>query len=308
MSQKKTVGSTQAKEPRLLTTRRALREAVFAARHSGKLIGLVPTMGALHAGHLSLVEACCRECDYTVVTVFVNPTQFGPSEDYQTYPRALETDLKALSQYAVNLVYIPSTEEMYRPGNTTNVDVGAVAEPLEGRFRAGHFPGVATIVAKLLNLAQPDVAYFGQKDYQQSLVIRRMVDDLEMPVDIRVCPIVRDADGLALSSRNAYLNPQQRQQALVLSQCLKRAKEAVAAGERKVSTVVAKMRELADTVPEVSFQYIELVDPETLREVSRIDGRTLAAVAALVGPTRLIDNCILHPSGPSADKESPLGG
>ncbi len=299
MSQGAAAGSSPSRQPRLLTTRRELRDAMVAARRSGKRIGLVPTMGALHAGHLSLVEACCRECDYTVVTVFVNPTQFGPGEDHQRYPRAIEADLQALSRYAVDLVFVPKTDEMYRPGNTTKVEVGAVAEPLEGHFRPGHFVGVATIVTKLFNLVQPDVAYFGQKDYQQSLVIRRMVDDLEIPVEIRVCPIVRDADGLALSSRNAYLSTEQRAQALVLSRCLKAAEQAVAAGERQASTVLAKMREVAAAATEVTFQYMVLVHPETLEEVSRIEGPTLAAIAALVGPTRLIDNCILNPAAPS---------
>jgi len=301
MPKRKPSENRKTNRPPVVTTRAELRGAVERLRQAGKKIGIVPTMGSLHAGHLSLVEACCRECDISVVTVFVNPTQFGPDEDYQAYPRSLEADLSALAAHSVDLVFAPNAEEMYASAETTRIDVCGVSQPLEGQHRPGHFVGVATIVAKLLNLVGPQVAYFGQKDYQQSLVVRRMVEDLAMPVEIRVCPIVRDADGLALSSRNAKLTRADRQQAGVLSRCLVAAKEAIAAGERSPASVLEKMRSAAATAPEVQFQYMALVDPETLAEVPSIEGPTLAALAALVGSTRLIDNCFLDPADRSTE-------
>ena len=225
--------------PKLVTTVAQLRDELGAVRRAGKKIGLVPTMGALHEGHLSLVRAARAECDYTVVSIYVNPSQFGPGEDFAKYPRTLEDDLALLAGCRTDLVFAPSNEEVYRPGHATWVEVGAVAEPLEGACRPGHFRGVATIVLKLLNMVQPDVAYFGQKDFQQALVIRRMVADLDVPVAIRVCPIVREADGLAMSSRNRYLSPAARQRALVLWKSLQLAGELVAtrraqcAGDRR---------------------------------------------------------------------------
>ena len=217
--------------PRVVSSRVELRAALIAARREGKSIGLVPTMGALHAGHVSLVEASAARCDFTVVTIFVNPTQFAPNEDFRKYPRTLESDLAALAGHGVDLVFTPPTDEIYRPGHATYVEPSGPALPLEGRCRPGHFRGVATIVLKLFNLVQPDVACFGRKDYQQSLVVRRMVDDFDLPIEICVCPIVREADGLALSSRNVYLDAEARRRALVLSRSLRLADELVEAGQ-----------------------------------------------------------------------------
>ncbi len=250
-------------------------------------------MEALHAGHLSLVEASRKECDFTVVTIFVNPTQFGPGEDFQKYPRTLDADLLRLAPLGVDLVFAPPVEEVYRPGHATHVEMSGVAEPLEGRCRPGHFRGVATVVLKLLNIVSPDVAYFGQKDYQQSLVIRRLVEDLDLGVRIRVCPIVREPDGLALSSRNAYLDSAARRRALVLVRSLARGCDLFAAGERDAETILAKMRDVLSSTAGVELDYLALCDPDTLVEVGRTNEQTVALIAARVGEVRLIDNCLL---------------
>ena len=285
---------TSTNRPRLVTTNQAIRNTVAQARTAGKSVGVVPTMGALHAGHLSLVEASTGECDLTVVTIYVNPTQFAPGEDYQRYPRTLTTDLEALSQYDVEWVFAPADDQLYPAGFSTYVEPPCVAKPLEGRCRPEHFRGVATVVLKLLNLTAADVAYFGQKDYQQSLVIRHMVRDLDLPIRISVCPIVREEDGLAVSSRNAYLNEHERVQALALSRSLNVAAELVAGGERDAATVVARMRQVLAEVAIDRVDYIAVVHPDTLAEVRDIHGPTLAAVAAHVGRTRLIDNRLIQ--------------
>jgi pantoate--beta-alanine ligase len=258
-------------------------------------IGFVPTMGALHEGHLSLVRASQAECGLTVVSIFVNPSQFGPKEDYRRYPRDLEKDLAMLGRCgpASPVVFSPTDEEMYPPGFSTWVEAGTVTEPWEGYFRPGHFRGVATVVLKLLNIVLPDQAFFGQKDYQQATVIRRLVRDLDVLVTIRVQPTVREPDGLAMSSRNAYLSPLERQQALVLWKSLCLARDLAEHGERDPGRIVEKMREIILSVPEARIDYIALADPDTLAPVSEIRGRTLAAVAVRVGGTRLIDNCFL---------------
>ncbi len=281
--------------PQLVTTVAQLRAELNAVRRAGKRIGLVPTMGALHEGHLSLVRAAKAECDCTVVSIYVNPSQFGPNEDFAKYPRTLEADLALLAGCGTDLVFAPGNEEVYRPGHATWVEVGAVAEPLEGTCRPGHFRGVATIVLKLLNMVQPDAAYFGQKDFQQALVIRRMAADLDVPVAIRVCPIVREPDGLAMSSRNRYLSPAARQRALVLWKSLQLAGQLVAGGQRRAGEIAARMRELIETAEDARIDYIALVDPETLQPVETIAGRTLAALAVKIENTRLIDNCLLEP-------------
>jgi pantoate--beta-alanine ligase len=270
-----------------------LRSAIAAARAAGKRIGVVPTMGALHEGHLSLVEACCAECGITVVTIFVNPTQFGPGEDYQRYPRTMERDLKLLSQYPVDLVFAPAVEAMYPPGSDTHVEVG-IGQSWEGQHRAGHFRGVATIVLKLFNLVTPDVAFFGQKDYQQTLVVRHLVRDLDLPVEIRVCPTVREADGLAMSSRNAYLSTADRQRARILSQSLRVAEQLFAAGERRTAVIEKQMQELLASEPNISVQYAIVAHPQTLGLLHEIgEEGAVALVAAKVGTTRLIDNTLL---------------
>lgn len=279
--------------PQVIATCDSLRAEIQTARREGKRIGLAPTMGALHAGHLSLVQACCQECEFNVVTIFVNPTQFGPSEDFDRYPRDLEADLEALSPYPVDLVFVPSTDEIYPSGFSTAVEVGRVADPWEGASRPGHFSGVATVVLKLLNMASPDVAYFGQKDYQQTVVVRQMVRDLNLPVEIRVCPTVRESDGLALSSRNAYLSPDERRQALALSQGLKLAEELARSGEQDAGSIRQAVMDRLTCEPDIQVEYVAVVDPQTLEELNELSNPTLVAMAAFVGPTRLIDNQLI---------------
>ena len=268
---------------------------VRQARAAGKTVGLVPTMGALHRGHLSLVEASRQQCDLTVVTIFVNPTQFTGSNDFEDYPRDIGADIKLLSEHDVDVVFVPSQEEMYPPGFSTFVSPPEVAEPLEGICRPNHFRGVATIVLKLFHAIPADVAYFGQKDYQQTLVVRRMVADLNLPLRIVVCPTVREPDGLALSSRNIYLNEQQRQQALALPLSLQMAVQCLESGQRDASKIVAKMRQVFADYGVARIDYIALVHPDTLAEVRELNESTLAAVAAFVGNARLIDNQLLEP-------------
>jgi len=281
--------------PNVVTTVAQLRETLAAVRRAGKRVALVPTMGALHEGHLSLVRAAQAECDYTVVSIYVNPSQFGPGEDLATYPRTMQADLAALAGCRADLVFAPSNEEVYRPGHATWVEVGGVAEPLEGACRKGHFRGVATIVLKLLGMVQPDAAYFGQKDFQQARVIQRMAADLDLPVTIRVCPTVREPDGLAISSRNRRLSPAARQRALVLWQSLLLARDLVARGERRAAAIAAQMREMIEIADDARLDYVALVDPDTLRPIETIAGPTLAALAVKIEDTRLIDNCILEP-------------
>ncbi|MEN6457471.1 MAG: pantoate--beta-alanine ligase [Thermoguttaceae bacterium] len=278
---------------KLVTTITDLRAHVAALRDQGRRIGLVPTMGALHEGHLSLVRAARSECDCTVVSIFVNPSQFGPNEDFAKYPRTLDADTALLAGCGADIVFAPSSEEVYRPEHATWVEPGPVAGPLEGECRPGHFRGVATIVLKLFHLVQPDVAFFGQKDYQQSVVIRRMVSDLNVPVRVQVCPTIREPDGLALSSRNRYLGPDERRQALVLSKSLELAARLVAEGQRHSATILAKMRELIATAPDARIDYAALVDPETLQPVEAVAGVTMAVLAVQIGATRLIDNYLL---------------
>ena len=279
--------------PILVETVAQLRELVAAERRAGRTVGFVPTMGALHEGHLSLVHAAGVECDFTVVSIFVNPSQFGPNEDFSKYPRTLDADLDLLAGCETDLVFAPAAADVYRPGCDTWVEVGAAACPLEGECRPGHFRGVATIVLKLLNMVQPDAAFFGQKDYQQSLVIRRMAADLDLPTEIRVCPIVREPDGLAMSSRNRYLTPSARHRASVLWRSLQLAVGLVERGERDARTIAARMRDLIETAEDARIDYVALVDPETLQPVETITGPTLAALAVKIENTRLIDNCIL---------------
>lgn len=279
--------------PRVLTTVSEIRAALLPYRRTGKRIGLVPTMGALHAGHLSLVRASKAECDVTVVWIYVNPSQFGPHEDLAKYPRTLQADLDKLATCGTEFVMAPGDAEVYRAGHATWVEVGSVAEPLEGRCRPGHFRGVATIVLKLLNMIQPDVAYFGQKDYQQAAVIRRMVADLDVAVEIRVCPILREPDGLAMSSRNIYLSPDAQQRATALWKSLELARQLVACGERDAVVIVRQMSERLVAVG-ATIDYVALVDPDSLAAVEQIAGPTLALLAVKIDGTRLIDNAILE--------------
>ncbi len=284
-----------AREPRLIRKIAELREALTLIRRERKRVGFVPTMGALHEGHLSLVRACKTECDCTVVSIFVNPTQFGPQEDFERYPRTLDRDLAGLRSCGVELVFAPEAREMYPPGFDTWVEVKGVSEPLEGVCRPGHFRGVATVVLKLFNIVQPDVAYFGQKDYQQALVIEKMIRDLDLPIILRVLPTVRESDGLAMSSRNSYLDPESRKQATVLWRSLCRAAECLRNGERRADVILREMRQVIDAIPNARTDYVALVNPETLQPVDAITGKTLAAVAVRLGKTRLIDNLLLEP-------------
>lgn len=266
-----------------------------AARRSGKRLGLVPTMGALHEGHLSLVRAAREANDLVAASIFVNPTQFGPNEDLAKYPRSFEQDCGMLERAGVDVVFAPSVEEMYPTGAVTWVMVEELSNKLDGRSRPGHFRGVTTVVAKLFHVVEPEAAYFGQKDAAQVAVIRRMVRDLILPVEIVVCPIVREADGLAMSSRNAYLNPDERKRALVLQRSLMRVQELESAGELDASKLIAAGREEFSREPAVRMDYLEIVNPETLDPVQDVSQGALVAVAAFVGSTRLIDNLLLPP-------------
>jgi pantoate--beta-alanine ligase len=262
-------------------------------------------MGALHEGHLSLVRASKAECDYTVVTIYVNPSQFGPAEDLDRYPRTLPSDLEALAGRGAELAFAPSDQEVYPAGHSTWVEPGTLAEPLEGQCRPGHFRGVATVVLKLFGMVGAQVAYFGQKDYQQALVIRQMVRDLNVPIEIRICPTVREPDGLAMSSRNAYLGPDARRRALVLYRSLQRAQELLDQGQRSAEAIARQIREVIATAEGARIDYVALVDPETLEPVDRLTARTLAALAVKIEDTRLIDNCFLEPQSATTDDRQP---
>jgi pantoate--beta-alanine ligase len=284
---------SNAAQPQLITDGEALREAVLDARQRRQRVGLVPTMGALHDGHLSLVDAAQAECDLSVVTIFVNPTQFSPNEDFRNYPRELTRDLSLLAGRGCDIVFAPGNNSIYQPNHATFIDVGPIGSVLEGEFRPTHFRGVATVVMKLLQLAPADRTYFGRKDYQQTLVIRQMVADLDVPTEVRVCPIVRESDGLAMSSRNRYLSPDERRRAPVLSRSLRLAEELAAGGERNADVIRQKMTHEIDSVGGIQIQYIAIVADGTLTPVNRIDGPTTMALAATVGKTRLIDNTLV---------------
>jgi pantoate--beta-alanine ligase len=271
-----------------------VRHAVRQARARAAVIGLVPTMGALHEGHLSLVRRARAECGLVVVSIFVNPTQFGPQEDLAHYPRPFDHDLQRCRGEQVDLVFAPETAVMYPPGFATFVTVEGLSERLEGACRPGHFRGVATVVLKLFDIAAPDIAYFGQKDAQQASVIRRMVLDLEVPVQIRVCPTVRDPDGLALSSRNAYLSAPERSRALALWRSLELARAQITRGVRDAERIRQEMRALLASAA-VVVDYAELVNRDTFEPVRELTGPVLAVVAGRVGTTRLIDNLPIEP-------------
>jgi pantoate--beta-alanine ligase len=262
-------------------------------RAQGQTIGLVPTMGALHAGHASLMRAAAAACDRVAASLFVNPTQFGPNEDFAKYPRSFEADCAMAESEGVHVIFAPSVEEIYPAGATTFVEVEGLSGRLDGASRPGHFRGVATVVAKLLIAAEPDRAFFGQKDAAQVAVLKRMVADLKMATEIVVCPIVREADGLALSSRNVYLSAAERAQALVLSRAVRRVEDLFAAGERRPEALLAAAKTIFATESAVRVDYIELVDWGTLLPTETASKGSLFAVAAYVGATRLIDNAIL---------------
>lgn len=273
------------------------RAARRDARANRKRLGLVPTMGALHEGHLSLVRAAGAQCDVVAVSIFVNPTQFGPTEDLSKYPRQFGRDCQLLEKEGVEILFVPPSDEIYPNSNdaVTWVVVEGLSEKLDGRSRPGHFRGVTTIVAKLFHILEPEAAFFGQKDAAQLAVIRRMARDLNFPVEIVVCPIVREPDGLAMSSRNAYLNQEERSDALVLQRSLQQAQQKFQAGEKDAAQLISAAREILAREPRVVLDYFEVVDPDTLDPVERISKKTLVAVAAYVGSTRLIDNLVLNP-------------
>ena len=270
-----------------------LRQAVATARLSGCTIGCVPTMGALHAGHVSLIEDCRKRTDYVVATIFVNPSQFAPHEDLSKYPRPLERDLQMCRDAGASLVFVPEVPALYPGGFQTWVTVEELSKPLEGTFRATHFRGVTTIVLKLFNIVQPDVACFGAKDYQQQSIIRRMVHDLDLPVEIVVCPIIREPDGLAMSSRNVYLSRKERAVALSLSQALTIAQEKLDAGERDLASITQTMKAKLEAHAEIQIDYVVIAHPDSLIELSAPQSAMVALIAARVGATRLIDNRVL---------------
>jgi len=279
---------------KICTTIDEMRATSRTARQSGKRLGLVPTMGALHDGHLSLMRAAKSECDAVAASIFVNPLQFGPTEDLAKYPRTFDHDVQLLEKESVDILFAPAPAEMYTPGAVTYVTVEGLSDKLCGKSRPGHFRGVATVVAKLFHIVEPDLAFFGQKDAAQATIIRRMVRDLNLPVEIVVCPIVREPDGLAMSSRNVYLSPQDRKSATVLNRSLTEVKQRFDQGERNATALIKAAKKILAQEPTVRLDYFEIVDPSTLDPAPKLTGPALVAVAALVGTTRLIDNLLLQ--------------
>jgi pantoate--beta-alanine ligase len=270
-----------------------IRQYVAEARRKGQTVGFVPTMGALHAGHVSLIEAAAAACDFVVVSIFVNPTQFGPGEDFERYPRPIEKDLALCEGHGADVVFSPSNSEMYPQFQTTWVNVEKLTDGLCGRSRPGHFRGVTTVCTKFFNIVGCDKAFFGQKDAQQVAVIRRMVADLNMPLQIVVCPTVREPDGLAMSSRNQYLSPQHRKDATIIHKSIQKGIEMIHAGTTDAAQVVERMMATLGQVPAMQPEYVSIVDAETLEQIPHLRGRVLIAVAARMGSTRLIDNAVV---------------
>ncbi len=280
-----------------IASKAEMRSAVAEARRENKRVGFVPTMGALHEGHLSLVRAACARTDVVVVSIFVNPTQFGPNEDFDAYPRRIDADIDMLAAEGVGLVFTPSTNEMYGALPQVTVDPGSLAQHWEGAKRPGHFTGMATVVAKLLGVVRPDLAFFGEKDYQQLKIVQRLVGDLDLGVGVIGCPTVREPDGLAMSSRNAYLSAEERSAALGIPDALEAAARALAWGERDVSELESAMREAAQQRggETLSLEYAAVIDPDSLEQLTRVEGGARAIIAGRLGRTRLIDNCALAP-------------
>ena len=271
-----------------------MKQAARQARAEGRSTGFVPTMGALHAGHLSLVRAARAETQPVIASIFVNPTQFGPSEDFQKYPRTFEADSKQLEDAGVDYLFAPQASEIYPPGFRTWVNVEGLSERMEGKARPGHFRGVTTVVLKLLEIVQPQKAYFGRKDAQQARILQQMARDLHLDSEIIVCPIVREPDGLAMSSRNTYLDPAERRAATILYRALDGARVSIARGERDALRIMAAMRELLRTEPLAEPDYVEVVDADTLEQVTRLRGVCLSLLAVRIGPVRLIDNLLIE--------------
>ena len=278
-----------------------MKQVASDARRNDRLLGLVPTMGALHEGHFSLIRQANSQCSPVVVSIFVNPKQFGPSEDFQKYPRTLDSDLAALKTLGVDYVFAPTPEQMYPPGFRTAVTVDGLSDRLEGRSRPGHFRGVTTVVLKLFEIVLPRLAFFGRKDAQQARIIHQMTDDLDLDTEIAVCPIVREADGLALSSRNRYLSASDRRAATVLYRSLDSLRREISAGDRDVVHLLATMSTIVESEPGVSLDYAEIVDADTLEPVMVLSKTCYALLAARVGGTRLIDNALIVQAGDSFD-------
>jgi pantoate--beta-alanine ligase len=271
-----------------------LKELIAQAKAAGKKIGFVPTMGALHAGHFSLIKAAKEQTDFVVVSIFVNPTQFGPAEDFDKYPKTLDADTAGCEKLGVDIIFVPSISEIYPSKNLTWVNVEKLTEPLCGKSRPGHFRGVATVCAKLFNIVEPDIAFFGQKDAQQSIVVKQMIADLNMPLQIVVCPTVRESDGLAMSSRNKYLNAEERKDAALIYAALQEAELFIKAGHRKSSELIGEMEKILKISSRIKIEYISILDSRTLEEIDRAKGKVLIAIAAKLGQARLIDNIILN--------------
>lgn len=269
------------------------RKVVKQARRKGKIIGFIPTMGALHKGHISLIKASLKETGFTVVSIFVNPLQFSPNEDFKKYPRKFRADENLLKKTGVNLLFYPSVDTIYSPNHSVYVEETSLTKFLCGKSRPGHFKGVATVVSKLFNITQPDVAYFGQKDYQQAQVIKRVVEGLNFPVKIKVMPIVREKDGIAMSSRNAYLTFRERKEALVLYQSLKLAEKLAENGCKDSGIIKRKVRTLIKEKKSAKIDYVEITDTETLMPIKQIKDKAFLGLAVFIGKTRLIDNTIL---------------
>jgi len=278
---------------KIITKFLTLQKEIKKAKKQGKTIGFVPTMGALHQGHLSLIRKARRENDLVIVSIFVNPTQFGPKEDYAKYPRNLRLDAQLCGKEKTDIIFYPGVKEMYPCGYNTYVTVERLSDTLCGKYRPGHFKGVATAVTKLLNIVNPDAAYFGQKDAQQAVIIKKLVGDLNMPVKIKIMPTLRERDGLALSSRNVYLSPAERKDALVLFQALKLAKDLIKGGQRDAAKVIAKMRNLIEKKKTAKIDYVSIVGLDNLEFLKKITGSCLIAEAVWIGRTRLIDNIII---------------
>jgi pantoate--beta-alanine ligase len=280
---------------RVVHTIAEIRTALWELRATNRTVGLVPTMGALHTGHISLVRVARAQCDVVAATIFVNPTQFGPNEDFSKYPRSFDEDCRLLEQERVDLLFAPTAEEMYSGGATTFVEVEGIGDRLDGVSRPGHFRGVATVVAKLFHIVGPDKAFFGQKDAAQVAVLRKMVLDLNFPLEIVVCPTVREPDGLALSSRNRYLSPSERQIALALPRALAEIERLAMKGETQSASLIETGLQTLALEPKIRLDYLKIVDPHTLEDVSDLRKGALVAVAAWVGSTRLIDNIVVAP-------------
>jgi pantoate--beta-alanine ligase len=275
----------------LAKTIKSVRSLVKAARSKDKKIGFVPTMGALHIGHISLIEAARKNTDFVVVSIFVNPTQFGLGEDFEKYPRPLDADLEICKKAGADVVFAPSAKEMYPAENLTWVNVERLTQPLCGRSRPGHFRGVATVCTKLFNIVAPDTAFFGQKDIQQAAVVKKMAADLNMSLEIVVCPTVREKNGLAISSRNRYLTAQEKKDAASIYKSLRKCEQMVKQGIRETEPIIAQMRKILSPVS--SIEYISIVDAQTLQNLDKIAGTAIAAVAVKIGSTRLIDNILI---------------